>query len=52
MTVAASAETVQPLAKGALAPDAQLTDINGISRSLYELIDNKPAVIVFYRGNW
>jgi peroxiredoxin len=50
--VATSADKVQPLLIGALAPSAKLTNIDGKAVSLKDVLASKPAVLVFYRGGW
>lgn len=41
-----------PLPVGSKAPDAQLTDMEGTSISLQNILQNKTTVIIFYRGGW
>ncbi len=52
MTIANSAELVTPLVLGNKIPDSQLTSFSGDKRSLYEIINQKSSLIVFYRGGW
>ena len=52
MSIANSAEQVSPLLKGSKVPNTPLTRMNGKSVSLMQIIDNKPAVLIFYRGSW
>jgi peroxiredoxin len=33
-------------------PDADLLDVEGRPVTLYQLLDERPAVVVFYRGGW
>jgi peroxiredoxin len=40
------------VAPGADMPDGELLDVRGAATSLTRLRDDKPAVIVFYRGAW
>ncbi len=37
---------------GDLAPDFSVPDSNGHLTSLQELVDQKPIVLLFYRGDW
>jgi thioredoxin-dependent peroxiredoxin len=39
-------------AAGEFAPDFELPDSKGASRRLSELLAQRPAVLLFYRGNW
>ncbi len=52
MPIAQSAETAKPLLNGEIIPDAGLVSNKGEQTTLYKLVENKPAVILFYRGNW
>lgn len=50
--IAASASETQALRKGATLPDVSLRDTNGNPVELRALHQDKPLVIVFYRGSW
>ena len=52
MTIASSPEQITPIAKGAKIPNTQLTQLDGTSASLPSILNNQPAVIIFYRGSW
>jgi len=39
-------------ADGSVLQDAELLDVHGEPTTLYEVLDEKPAVVVFYRGAW
>ncbi len=52
MTIANSAELVTPLVLGNKIPDCPLTSFSGEKRSLYEIVNGKPSLIIFYRGGW
>ena len=52
MTIASSAEQITPIKKGAKIPSTQLTKVDGTSASLPGILNNQPAVIIFYRGSW
>ena len=40
------------IAPGTVLPDADLLDAQGGDITLYDALDNRPAVVVFYRGAW
>ncbi len=50
--IAPSADKVQPLLIGQMAPKVTLQSIDGKSLSIEQIQAGKPAVIVFYRGGW
>lgn len=50
--VANSAENVTPLMSGQQIPDVSVKRPDGSEVNLRELIKDKPAVILFYRGGW
>lgn len=50
--VAVSAEQAQPLPIGAKVPAVSLKTVDGQTADLADLIEEKPTVIVFYRGGW
>lgn len=41
-----------PLKVGTEIPDGTLSNINGEETSLHKLVDEKPTVLIFYRGAW
>jgi peroxiredoxin len=43
---------ISPLLIGETVPDATLIDSEGNAKSFYSLIQDKPAVVIFYRGDW
>lgn len=48
----AVAEDISPLLIGEQVPDVVLTDIQGNDRSLLQLAQEKPTILVTYRGGW
>ena len=52
MSIANTAEQATPISKGAKIPNTKLTKLDGTSASLPEILNNQPAVIIFYRGSW
>lgn len=50
--VASSAEQVTPLMNGQQIPDVSVRRPDGSEVNLRELVEEKPAVILFYRGGW
>ncbi len=52
MTIATTAEQITPLSVGNTVPDGALLGMDGQKTSLKEVLNNKPAVIIFYRGDW
>jgi len=44
--------TGQPLTVGSVAPEFALSDTEGTTWRLSEMIADGPAVVVFYRGYW
>lgn len=50
--VAATPFDVSPLLIGETVPDGNLVDAKGIVVTFYSLIAEKPAVVIFYRGDW
>jgi peroxiredoxin len=51
-TVAPSPTAVKPLLIGAVAPDADLRDMDGKPVMLKAALGGKPGVVIFYRGGW
>lgn len=49
---AQNASEVTPVLTGTTIPDVRLTTIDGVNVPLLELISDKPAVLIFYRGGW
>lgn len=43
---------VRPLPVGSPVPTLALQDVDGKSRPLGQVLDGKPALLVFYRGGW
>ncbi len=52
MTIATSAELVKPLAVGEIVPNCKLVSQSGEQGLFHEILDQNPAVIIFYRGSW
>ncbi len=52
MNVAASADLISPLQVGAPLPNGPLTTMDGQKTTLFDVVQDKPAVIIFYRGIW
>ncbi len=52
MTIAATAEQIAPLSVGTNVPEGALITMDGQKTSLKEVLNNKPAVVIFYRGDW
>ncbi|AWL13349.1 Peroxiredoxin [Saliniradius amylolyticus] len=50
--VAVAPEHVSPLLNGQTVPDANLTTLTGAEVSLRDVVQQKPTVILFYRGGW
>jgi len=50
--VYSSAEAVKPLAPGATVPSAQVESLDGDPVDLAELVRDRGALLVFYRGGW
>jgi len=47
-----NAEDVQPLQVGDVIPETTLKTVDGELVSLSKLINDKPTILVFYRGGW
>ncbi len=43
---------ISPLLIGEKIPEAKLISVNGDEVALYDLLHEKPAVFIFYRGGW
>ncbi|GMW02980.1 MAG: peroxiredoxin [Candidatus Hydrogenedentota bacterium] len=50
--VAATAEEAKPLGVGATIPDVAVKTVDGATAKLRDMVKEKPAVIVFFRGGW
>lgn len=50
--IAAAPDQVRPLLNGATAPDVSLLDQQGQPVTLFAELQQKPTVLVFYRGGW
>lgn len=50
--VYASAQEVEPLAAGSSVPQVRLTTLKGETVELAELLRERGALLVFYRGGW
>ena len=50
--VAERADDVHPLLIGVSVPDVVLNDVEGKQVKLHSLIEQKPTVLIFYRGGW
>ncbi len=52
MNVASAANLIAPVGVGKTIPNGPLTSMDGEKTQLYDILQNKPAVIIFYRGVW
>ncbi len=52
MKIAPSADLITPVSVGNTIPNGPLTSMDGKKTTLYDVVQNKPAVIIFYRGMW
>jgi peroxiredoxin len=50
--IADSDDQVRPLVKGATAPDGVLQTVDGKPVHLKNLLNQKPTILIFYRGSW
>ncbi len=50
--VPASGDDIQPLKKGAKAPNPKLSTVEGTATDLTTLRNGTPTVLIFYRGGW
>lgn len=50
--IADNAEQVAPLLNGQMLPDVIVSDLDGNSVKIKELVQDKPTVFIFYRGGW
>lgn len=46
------AEDIAPLLVGEIFPDSGASNMEGTSIQVQSLLDDKPAIVVFYRGGW
>lgn len=51
-TIPAQPEDVSPLLIGEMAPNQAIKDIDGQLVNTYRMFENKPTVLIFYRGGW
>jgi hypothetical protein len=49
---ASSPETVRPLLPGMKIPDVKVSDLDGRTVALSEVLSGEPSVLIFYRGGW
>jgi len=47
-----AAPDISPLLIGETVPDAQLVNTKGQTLSFYSLLQEKPTIVIFYRGDW
>ena len=47
-----SANSVMPLSDNAIAPDFTVTDLNGVSHTLYDYLDDGKMVILDFSATW
>ncbi len=50
--IADSAEQIRPMLPGSALPDAAVRDRDGVATDLRAVVEDAPAVLVFYRGGW
>jgi len=50
--IAEKAEDISPLLVGETIPDVELKAEDGSSNNVFNIIDKKPTVLIFYRGGW
>jgi len=43
---------IQPLAVGAALPHFTLTDVQHNPVEIYDILDDEPVVLIYYRGGW
>lgn len=48
----AAPDQVQPLLIGSALPDAQITNLDGESVPLADVVLGGPTLLIFYRGGW
>ena len=51
-TVANSPREICPILIGETVPELILTDVNGSPFNLNAAIEQKPTILIFYRGGW
>jgi peroxiredoxin len=47
-----SATDISPLLIGEQVPETEVTSLEGTRTSLLSLVEEQPAVVIFYRGSW
>ncbi len=52
MNVAISADKITPIKVGSAIPDGPLLDMDNKATTLHAVLQNKPAVLIIYRGSW
>ncbi len=52
MNVATTAELISPISVGSPVPNATLVDMDGKNTTLHDAMQNKAAILIFYRGSW
>lgn len=52
MAIANSPDLINPLLKGSKVPNTPLTQSNATTTSLDTILNNEPAILIFYRGSW
>ncbi len=52
MNVAVSADKIIPIKVGSALPDGPLLDMENKATTLHAVLQNKPAVLIIYRGSW
>lgn len=52
VSVAETAEHIAPILNGQFVPDVQLKTDLGEPIGLLDIVENKPSVVLFYRGGW
>ncbi len=52
MTIAPTADAISPLGLGKKVPDGSLQAMDGSQTTLYEALQEKPTILIFYRGEW
>ncbi len=52
MKIAQASDQITPLSIGSKVPNGTLEAMDASKTTLYDIIQDKPAVIIFYRGIW